>query len=200
MRRTQEDAEQTRQDLLAAAERVFGRQGFAATKLSEIAEEANVTRGAIYHHFGNKMELFIALHKDRVDPYFDMMDEILEGDLNPREKIKKIFIEFMTRARKDTDFASRQRFDIFRDVEFCGTEELHGFIKERGKKVYQKLVELIQYGQQINNIRKDIQPELAAVNLMAYMKGLVSIYLMEGDMPLINGKPDELIETAFRGF
>ncbi len=199
MRRTQEDAEQTRLDLLEAAERVFGKQGFAATKLSDIAKAANVTRGAIYHHFGNKMELFIALHKDRVDPYFDIMDEIIESNLNPKEKIKKFFLEFLTRAKKDTDFASRQRFDIFRDVEFCGTEELHDFIRERGQKVYQKMVKLIKHGQEIKNIRQDIKPELAAINLMAYMKGLVSIYLMEGDMTIIDGNTDELIETVFKG-
>lgn len=200
MRRTQEDAEQTRLDLLKAAEHIFAQQGFAATRLSDIAKAANVTRGAIYHHFGNKMELFIALHKERVDPYFAMMDEILESDLKPIEKIKKFFIEFLTRARKDTDFASRQRFDIFRDVEFCGTEELHDFIREKGEKVYQKIIELIKHGQAIKDIRPDINPELAAINLMAYMKGLVSIYLMEGDMKIINENTNELIETVFKGF
>lgn len=199
MKRTKEDAEQTRLNLLIAAERVFGKQGFAATRLSDIAAEADVTRGAIYHHFGNKMELFIALHKERIDPYFQKLDEIFASDLLPKDKIRKIFIDFLSRAREDASFVSRQRFDLFRDVEFCGTAELHDFIKERGEKVYHKFVELIRYGQEIKNIRDDINPELSALNIMAFMKGLVSIYFMESEVEIINKNSHELIDTLFKG-
>ena len=52
MRRTKEEAEQTRRALLDAGLRVFSRQGYAAIKLEDIAREAAVTRGAIYWHFG----------------------------------------------------------------------------------------------------------------------------------------------------
>ena len=58
MRRTKEDAELTRQSLLEAAIKVFSKQGYAATRLEDIAEAAKVTRGAVYHHFGGKAELF----------------------------------------------------------------------------------------------------------------------------------------------
>jgi len=200
MKRTKEDAEQTRLNLLVAAERVFGRQGFAATRLSDIATEANVTRGAIYHHFGNKMDLFIALHKERVDPYFQKLDEIFASDLLPKDKIRKVFIDFLSRAREDASFVARQRFDLFRDVEFCSTKELHDFIKERGEKVYYKFVELIKYGQKIQNIRDDIDPELSALIIMAFMKGLVSIYFMESEEKIINNNSNELIDTLFKGF
>ena len=200
MRRTKEDAELTRQNLLAAAENVFSKKGFAATRLSDIAQEAHVTRGAIYHHFGNKMELFLALHKERVDPYFKMLDEIFISDLLPKAKIKKMFTEFLFRAFKDLDFVKRQRFDAFRDVEFTGCEELHEFMQERGKKIYLMLIDLIQYGQKIRDIRQDISPELAAMNLLAYMKGLVSILFMEGQLDLVKNRSEELVETFIKGF
>ncbi|MBP0617196.1 TetR family transcriptional regulator [Jiella mangrovi] len=61
MRRTKECAEQTREAILDAAETVFFRQGVAATTLSQIAAEAGMTRGAIYWHFENKLELFKAM-------------------------------------------------------------------------------------------------------------------------------------------
>ena len=53
-RRTKEEALATRHALLDAAERVFGRRGVARTSLVEIAEEAGVTRGAVYWHFKDK--------------------------------------------------------------------------------------------------------------------------------------------------
>ena len=60
-RRTKEDALATRDALLDAAERVFGRRGVARTSLAQIAEEAGLTRGAVYWHFKDKADLFTAM-------------------------------------------------------------------------------------------------------------------------------------------
>ncbi|MBK6323263.1 TetR family transcriptional regulator [Candidatus Aalborgicola defluviihabitans] len=57
-RRTKEDALITRDQILDAAERVFQRRGVSRTSLQEIAQEAGLTRGAIYWHFQNKVDVF----------------------------------------------------------------------------------------------------------------------------------------------
>ena len=59
MRRTKAEAEETRQAILAAAERVFFKKGVANSSLDEVAAAAGVTRGAIYWHFSSKTDLFI---------------------------------------------------------------------------------------------------------------------------------------------
>ena len=56
-----EAAAATRRRILESARRLFLRDGFGATSLDRIAEEAGLTKGAIYGHFRNKAELFIAL-------------------------------------------------------------------------------------------------------------------------------------------
>lgn len=61
MRRTKSDSEETRQRILDAAEIVFVEMGVSSASLDRIAQEAEVTRGAIYWHFSNKQELFTAL-------------------------------------------------------------------------------------------------------------------------------------------
>jgi AcrR family transcriptional regulator len=61
-RRTQaERREQTREEVLAAAARVFAKRGFHATSLDAIAEEAGFSRGAVYYNFADKEELFLEL-------------------------------------------------------------------------------------------------------------------------------------------
>ncbi|GFG95830.1 TetR family transcriptional regulator [Mycobacterium timonense] len=59
--RRAEYAEQTRAAILTAAAAAFAGQGFTATSITQIAEEARVTKGAVYHHFPDKQSLFEAV-------------------------------------------------------------------------------------------------------------------------------------------
>lgn len=78
VRRTKEDALSTRQALLDAAERLFSEKGVSNTSMNQVAEAAGVTRGAIYHHFENKLDLIDAL-MDRVRlPVDEMRDELAQ--------------------------------------------------------------------------------------------------------------------------
>ncbi|PIE20379.1 MAG: hypothetical protein CSA61_02270 [Neptuniibacter caesariensis] len=63
-RRTKEEAEQTRQLLLATALRMFAEQGIARTSLKDIAAEAGLTHGALYWHFKNRTDLVAALYDE----------------------------------------------------------------------------------------------------------------------------------------
>lgn len=61
MRRTQEDAEKTKQMILDAGIRIFAEQGYYHTSMEEIAKAANVTRGAVYWHFKSKEDFILAM-------------------------------------------------------------------------------------------------------------------------------------------
>jgi TetR/AcrR family acrAB operon transcriptional repressor len=78
VRRTKEDALTTRQELLDAAERLFSEKGVSNTSMNQVAEAAGVTRGAIYHHFENKLDLIDALMERVRLPVDDMRDELAQ--------------------------------------------------------------------------------------------------------------------------
>jgi len=61
VRRTKEEAAETREQVLDAAEQVFRQRGVGHASLAEVADAAGVTRGAIYHHFASKAEVFEAM-------------------------------------------------------------------------------------------------------------------------------------------
>ncbi|HEX6393925.1 MAG TPA: TetR/AcrR family transcriptional regulator [Acidimicrobiales bacterium] len=77
----QERGEATREALTEAARRLFGQQGFNATSLDEIVNEAGVTKGALYHHFSDKEELFMAVAESvRRDTTVKLQDLFLLPD------------------------------------------------------------------------------------------------------------------------
>jgi AcrR family transcriptional regulator len=63
-RRQAERSESTRRELLKVARELFTEPGYAATPIEDVAERAGVTKGALYHHFRNKRELFEAVFEE----------------------------------------------------------------------------------------------------------------------------------------
>lgn len=61
VRRTRAEMEQTRATLLATARQVFGERGYADTSMDDLTARAGLTRGALYHHFGDKKGLLVAV-------------------------------------------------------------------------------------------------------------------------------------------
>lgn len=75
-RRTKEDAVATRSGLLDAAEQVFLEQGVSRASLAAIAEQAGATRGAVYWHFKDKLDLFNAM----IDRVTLPLEQVVYGD------------------------------------------------------------------------------------------------------------------------
>ena len=73
VRKTKEEAQETRNLILDTAETVFSEKGVSRTTLNDIAKAADLTRGAIYWHFKNKADLFDAMLQRVILP----MDEFL---------------------------------------------------------------------------------------------------------------------------
>jgi len=78
-RKTKEEAQKTRQQLIEAAITQFSTRGVASTTLTDIADAAGLTRGAVYWHFTSKTELFNAIWDQQL-PLSDLIDERLTLD------------------------------------------------------------------------------------------------------------------------
>ncbi|WP_224651548.1 TetR/AcrR family transcriptional regulator [Pectobacterium versatile] len=75
VRRTRAEMEETRATLLATARKVFSERGYADTSMDDLTAQASLTRGALYHHFGDKKGLLVAV----VEQIDAEMDERLQA-------------------------------------------------------------------------------------------------------------------------
>jgi TetR/AcrR family transcriptional regulator, repressor of tetCD len=66
VKRTKSDADQTRANLIEQSHRLFATKGYIGTSLDDVALHSNVTKGALYHHFSNKKDLFKACYTHQV--------------------------------------------------------------------------------------------------------------------------------------
>ena len=108
----EEKKARTRAQLIDAAATVFARRGFVAASLDEVAEEAGLTKGAVYSNFDSKDDLFQAVMDDRLnEPMLHVADDILGSTDSFQEQAMK-------GARAFTDAVERERDVYLLGIEF----------------------------------------------------------------------------------
>jgi TetR/AcrR family acrAB operon transcriptional repressor len=111
VRRTKEEARETRNRILDTAESLFCEQGVSRTSLAEIADAASVTRGAIYWHFRNKGDLFAAMFERIALPMEELVQQAAGDDVaDPLQKIRDIGVYLLRRTAQDPQ--CRRVFEI----------------------------------------------------------------------------------------
>ncbi len=180
VRRTKEDALITRDLILDAAERVFLRRGVARTALQEIAEEAQLTRGAIYWHFQNKADVFDAMLQRVKLPMLTRLNSqpLAESD-NPlqhlRQNVASAFNETVhnLQVRRVFEIASH-RVEYGDDLQ--AVRDRH--IVERTARVVD-LARVLALAQAKGQVRPQLETHAAAVGLFALLDGLMTNWLLQ---------------------
>ncbi len=177
MRRTKEDADLTRQAVLDAALRVMSRRGYAATRLDDIAAAARVSRGAIYHHFGGKLELFMALIEDAsVVSSRATAQAIAEGG-DFLEITRRVLQSTLDLLAHDARFRGASALLLFSSH---NTTELAPLRRSREQLALAQLEQVTGFfrmGAAQGAIRADIDPAVAARAFLAYQNGLILLWV-----------------------
>lgn len=178
-RRTKEDAETTRQQLLQAAVRVFAAKGVSRTSLQDIAQVAGTTRGAIYWHFKNKADLFNAMMDDATLPMEQAMRHIGHDPAqDPLAELEHALLQTM-RDIVSND-STREVFEIaIMKVEYV--DELSG-IKARHIRAFgdgtREITRSLRGAAERRGITLPVSPEVAAHGLHALMAGLIHSWML----------------------
>ncbi|HEY8606123.1 MAG TPA: TetR family transcriptional regulator [Noviherbaspirillum sp.] len=197
VRKTKEEALETRNHLLDAAEQVFHRAGYARTTLEAVAEAAGLTRGAIYWHFKNKSDLFNAMCERVRLP----MEELAaagaaDGSGDPLGHLRKVCVYFLVHAVHDVHL--RKVVDIlFFKCEFVDPEDpvyvrqQEAFLRGRGR-----IAAMMQQAVDKGQLADDLDVEMAAVMFHAGIDGALRNWLFAAESFNLAGEAERLVDAC----
>jgi len=196
-RATKEEALETRNRILDAAEDVFHENGVSRTSLADVAEAANVSRGAIYWHFKNKSDLFDAMCERVRLPMEDMAaagKDTREAD--PLGQLRKTCLFVLSEVRHNPH--SRKVLGIvFHKCEFV---EAAGPIVERQQDVFRRgradLERILRNAVNRKQLPADLDTALASLMFQAQIDGLINTSLFTPDSADADGHAERLVDAA----
>ncbi len=114
MKRTKEDANETRKNIMKAAIKIFSSKGYNKATFVDIAAAANVTRGAVYWHFKSKAELYISLSKEFGHGF--VLNEVEKiknmNELKTMEKLKYIMDKYLDMIETNEEFRAMEEMEL----------------------------------------------------------------------------------------
>ena len=147
-----------RRAILDAAVRVFARQGFHACRVSDIADEAGVAYGLLYHYFPSKEEVLNTLFLERWGVMLEMIRDVDAEQIPVREKLGAIASFIIDSYRHDPDLMKVIIVEVTRAANSFGQTHL-GQIRE----AYRLIGEIVTKAQQEGVFKADIDAEFAAM-------------------------------------
>lgn len=180
MRRTKEEAENTRAAILTAAELLFFKKGVSHTSLEQIARHARVTRGAVYWHFKNKAHLFHEMLNQVRLPTEQSAKQISKCDPNnPILGLRQLCTDVLINISKD-ERKRRIVTILHRRCEF--TEDLRE-AEVRHENFISEFIDLCEqlFSQPTiaQRLHPDLTPRMAALSIHAMLLGLLYDLLRE---------------------
>jgi AcrR family transcriptional regulator len=147
-----------RRVILDAAVRVFARQGFHACRVSDIADEAGVAYGLVYHYFASKDEVLDTLFLERWNVMLEMIHEVDARELPAREKLQAIASFIVDSYRHDPDVMKVIIVEVTRAANSFGQTHLAQI-----REAYSLIGEIVTKAQDEGAFKREIDAGFAAM-------------------------------------
>jgi len=177
-RKTKEAALETRAQIIDAARRVFHAEGVNRSTLDKVAKAAGVTRGAVYWHFANKAEIFLAV-KQTYTSEFDQLQSLLSPsqDESPLSAIGQYLQELFSALLSNT--AARETYEIIM-LRCEYVEEFHEVLQvitEPCCDLIASFDRLYREAADRQELKPGLDPALMALDTLAFARGTLRAIL-----------------------
>jgi TetR/AcrR family fatty acid metabolism transcriptional regulator len=151
-------ARDRRAAILAAAVRVFARQGFHACRVADIAEEAGVGYGLVYHYFASKDEVLDTLFLERWNVMLDAIRTLDAREMPAREKLAGIASFIVDSYRHDPELMKVIIVEVTRAANSFGARHM-----EQIRQAYTLIAQILAQAQREGSFREEIDAQFGAL-------------------------------------
>jgi TetR/AcrR family fatty acid metabolism transcriptional regulator len=172
--------------ILDAAVRVFARQGFHTCRVADIADEAGVAYGLVYHYFSSKEEILDTLFLERWGLMLDAIADADRRERTARDKLMAIAAFIIDSYRHDPNVMKVIIVEVTRAANTFGRTHLAQI-----QEAYGQIAAIVARAQQDGAFRPEIDPEFAALAFYGLIEQVLTSWIFDPD-PV----EDERVERA----
>ncbi|AYG68671.1 MULTISPECIES: TetR family transcriptional regulator [unclassified Rhizobium] len=185
MRRTKEEAAETRSEILHSAKALFLDKGYENVSLEEIAAAAGVTRGAVHWHFKNKQGLMFAIRDEAQQPFQELAERMSkELPANPLDLVAEAIAGIFDDVQGDPRKRSMLKVMMHLDMAFCdGTTNRASSFRHDMHEHFERIFTLMN---EKTRLPAPWTPDTAASALTAVIGGLITEWTLDrGNFQLV---------------
>jgi AcrR family transcriptional regulator len=183
--------------ILGAAVRVFARQGFHTSRVSDIADEAGVAYGLVYHYFPSKEAILDTLFLERWDVMLDAIAEADAAQCSARDKLHEIAAFIVDSYRHDPELMKVIIVEVTRAANTFGRTHL-----AKIRDAYSLIAGIVARAQGQGTFRPEIPPEFAALAFYGLVEQVLTGWIFDmapvGDGEFERAKA-MIVDTICRG-
>jgi TetR/AcrR family fatty acid metabolism transcriptional regulator len=190
-------AQDRRRAILDAAVKVFARQGFHTCRVADIAEEAGVAYGLVYHYFSSKQEILDTLFLERWGLMLNAIEAADREQAEPRAKLAAIASFIVESYRHDPELMKVIVVEVTRAANTFGRTHL-----QQIRKAYARIAAIVADAQAAGAFRTEITPEFAALAFYGLIEQVLTGWIFDGvsgQGQQLDGATEMIVETICRG-
>jgi TetR/AcrR family transcriptional regulator, fatty acid metabolism regulator protein len=171
---SQAPAPDKRRAILDAAITVFARQGFHSARVSDVAAEAGVAYGLVYHYFDSKEQMLNELFSERWKLLLQASQEMQRSDASPRDKLRGVASFIIESYRHEPELMKVIIVEVTRAANSFGRTHLPEI-----RAAYDVVAGIVSDAQETGEFRDDVDPDFAAMLFYGAIEQLLSGWIFD---------------------
>ncbi len=162
--------------ILNAAVRVFARQGFHTCRVSDIADEAGVAYGLVYHYFPSKETILDTVFLERWNLMLATIAEAQASEAPPREQLRRIASFIVDSYRRDPDVMKVIVVEVTRAANTFGRTHV-----QRIMQAYEGIAQIVAQAQRAGVFRREVDALFAAQAFYGLVEQVLTQWIFSGE-------------------
>lgn len=169
--------------ILDAAIRVFAEKGYYGARVSDIAKEAGIAYGLVYHYFKSKEDLMVSIFRTRWDEFISAIKRAIEEEEGPVQMIRKIISFLFHSYKNDPMMIEVMIMDVAKSSRSFTDESIRHF-----KEVFSLIAGVVKQGKEMGIFNQGLDETLTAYAIYGSVERIMLWWILDNRKAITDGE------------